>query len=188
MIFWRWPKCPGASLLQQAEDLAAGRARPAHDERLSVSAASERREGLDELSEVRARLAAYEMQIGQLSEMLSEMHTRLRNKNEVLNWMVKSRSWRITAWLRRLNFLSFKMRPELRQLEHISLHGRLEQPENGDRVAKYVKIKGWVYSEGSSISRVEAFLDTIPLGVLRHGAAASGRGGLPVTRTCQLRI
>jgi hypothetical protein len=36
----------------------------------------ERREGLDELSEVRARLAAYEMQIGQLSEMLSEMHTR----------------------------------------------------------------------------------------------------------------
>jgi hypothetical protein len=102
--------------------------------------------------------------------------------------MVKSRSWRITAWLRRLNFLSFKMRPELRQLEHFSLHGRLEQPENGDRVAKYVKIKGWVYSEGSSISRVEAFLDTIPLGVLRHAQPRLDVAVYPSPAPCQLRI
>jgi GT2 family glycosyltransferase len=166
--FLEMAEVSGASLLQQAEDLAEGCARPVQDESLSVASATRMRGGVDELSEARARLASYEMQIGQLSEMLSEMHTQLRNKNEVLNWMVKSRSWRITAWLRRLNFLSFKMRPELRQLEHVSLHGRLEQPENGDRVAKYVKIKGWVYSEGSSVVKVEAFLDTIPLGVLRH--------------------
>ncbi|MGI9106624.1 MAG: glycosyltransferase [Pyrinomonadaceae bacterium] len=159
----------GASLLQQAEELAEERTRPAQQERLSASQSLEIPESFDELSEARARLASYETQIGQLSEILSEMHTQLRNKNEILNWVVRSRSWRITAWLRRLSFLSLKMRPELRQLDHVSLHGALEKPEHGASVAKHIEIKGWVYSAGSTIVRVEAFLDTISLGFLRHG-------------------
>lgn len=122
-----------------------------------------------ELSEAHTRLVNYEMEIGQLSEILSEMHTQLRNKNEIINWMVRSRSWRITAMLRRLNFLRLKMRAGFRQAAHIALRGQLEKPGEDDAVSKHVQIKGWVYSSTSPVIKVEAFLDTISLGTLRYG-------------------
>ena len=122
----------------------------------------------DELSEAHARLANYEMQIGHLSEVLSEMHTQLRNKNEIINWMVRSRSWRITALLRRLNFLRLKLRPGLRRAEHVALRGKLELPKENDTVSQYVHIKGWVYSTNSPIRKVEAFMDTVSLGTLQY--------------------
>jgi GT2 family glycosyltransferase len=169
----------GELLLQQAEELGDAFSQSleliehadtsaASPSDLDISAVNLTQQA-DELSEAQARLANYEMQIGQLSEVLSEMHTQLRNKNEIINWMVRSRSWRITALLRRLNFLRLKLRPGIRRAEHVAMRGQLELPAADGSVSKYVQIKGWVYSTNSPVIKVEAFLDTISLGILQYG-------------------
>jgi GT2 family glycosyltransferase len=169
----------GELLLQQAEELSdtfthtleiieqTGDS-PASFSALDLSAAQLTQQA-DELSEANARLANYESEIARLSEILSEMRTQLRNKNEIINWIVRSRSWRITSVLRRLNFLRLKLRPGLRRAEQIALRGQLEKPKVDAVVAKFVQIEGWVYSSKSPIKHVEAFLDTISLGLLRYG-------------------
>lgn len=132
-----------------------------------------------ELSAARARHAEYEAQIAKLVGMLSEMHTQLIRKGEILNWITSSRSWRITSWLRRLNFVSLRLLPFLRGLKGASFEGALEKPSEGERVGDKISISGWVYSSSSPVSHVEAFLDTISLGILSYGsprhAVASAR-------------
>lgn len=169
----------GELLIQQAEELAdtythsleiienPGESAASLPE-LELSAVNLTQQAAD-LSEVHTRLANYEMELDQLNDILSEMHTQLRNKNEIINWIIKSRSWRITSMLRRLNFLRLKMRPGFRRAEHVALRGLLEKPAEESAVSKYVQIKGWVYSVKSPIIKVEAFLDTISLGTLRYG-------------------
>lgn len=169
----------GELLLQQAEELAddcphplEGVAHPATSgASLSESELSKLRlsEQAEELSEVHTRLANYESELGRLSEILSEMHTQLRNKNEIINWIVKSRSWRLTSALRRLNFLRLKIRPVFRRTEHGAMRGRLENPRKDDAVSRQVQVRGWVYSAKSPVVKVEAFLETISLGTLRYG-------------------
>lgn len=169
----------GELLLQQAEELSdtfthtleiieqTGES-SASFSALDLSAAQLTQQA-DELSEANARLANYESEIARLSEILSEMRTQLRNKNEIINWIVRSRSWRITSVLRRLNFLRLKLRPGLRRAEQIALRGQLEKPKVDSVVSKFVQIEGWVYSTKSPVKQVEAFLDTISLGFLRYG-------------------
>lgn len=169
----------GELLLQQAEELSdtfthtleiieqTGDS-PASFSALDLSAAHLTQQA-DELSEANARLANYESEIARLSEILSEMRTQLRNKNEIINWIVRSRSWRITSVLRRLNFLRLKLRPGLRRAEQIALRGQLEKPKVDSVVSTFVQIEGWVYSTKSPIKQVEVFLDTISLGFLRYG-------------------
>ena len=169
----------GELLLQQAEELSDTFTHTLEIiEQTDDSAASLSSLGLstaqltqqaDELSEANARLANYETEIARLSEILSEMRTQLRNKNEIINWIVRSRSWRITSVLRRLNFLRLKMLPGLRRAEQIALRGQLEKPKVDGAVSKFVQIEGWVYSIKSPVKKVEAFLDTISLGTLRYG-------------------
>lgn len=99
-----------------------------------------------------------------------ELRAQLKTKADMLNWITRSRSWRYTAWLRRVNFLSLNLRQRLPLLpERDTFHGALELPAEGDRVPGRIKIKGWAYSEGSRVICVEAFLDTISLGLLRYG-------------------
>ena len=122
----------------------------------------------EDVTAMRTRLEEYEARVGELGVMLSEMHSQLKNKNEILQWIVKSRSWRLTGWLRRLNFLSLRIRPELRHLKRVAFRGALEQPGEGVRVTRNLEIKGWAYSTAAPIIHVEAFLDTISIGTLRH--------------------
>ena len=169
----------GELLLQQAEELSDTFTQTLEiiehadesAESLSVSelSATQLAQQADELSEANARLTNYEMEIARLSEILSEMRTQLRSKNEIINWIVRSRSWRLTALLRRLNFLRLKMRPGFNRAEQVELHGQLDKPKVDDSVSKYVQIEGWAYSSKSPVIKVEAFLDTISLGTLRHG-------------------
>ncbi|MGA9996509.1 MAG: glycosyltransferase [Pyrinomonadaceae bacterium] len=125
-------------------------------------------EPTEDVSAMRARLEESEARLGEMGVMLSEMHSQLKNKNEILQWIVKSRSWRLTGWLRRLNFLSLRIRPGLRHLKRVAFRGALEQPGEGVRVTRNLEIKGWAYSTAAPIIHVEAFLDTISIGTLRH--------------------
>src|ERR1700742_310796 len=58
-----------------------------------------------ELLEAQARLCEYEARTAELQLLLSELQSQLTNKNDLLHWIMCSRSWRLTTWLRRLNFL-----------------------------------------------------------------------------------
>lgn len=118
---------------------------------------------------LQARLAEYEAQLGEVDALLTDLHAQLKNKNELLHWITRSRSWQMTTWVRRLNFLTLKMRPWPRRFTRNSFHGLVEQPSEGARVSGLLEISGWVYSDAAPVVRVEAFLDTISLGTLRYG-------------------
>ena len=101
--------------------------------------------------------------------LISELQLQIKNKADLLHWVTKSRAWRYTAWLRRLNFLLLRVSAWRRGLRAESFHGELERPGEGDEVSGRLEVEGWVYSDGSFIARVEVFLDTISLGTLSHG-------------------
>jgi GT2 family glycosyltransferase len=119
---------------------------------------------------MQSRQAEYEDQIAKLLGVVSELHTQLIHKGDILNWITRSRSWRITGWLRRLNFLSLRLLPVFRELKSPSFEGALERPAEVSRISNKLSVRGWVYSTSAPISHVEAFLDTISLGVLHYGS------------------
>ena len=123
-----------------------------------------------EESAIQARQAEYEAQIAKLLGVVSELHTQLIHKGDILNWITRSRSWRITGWLRRLNFLSLRLLPVFRELKSASFEGALERPADVSRIGNKLSVRGWVCSTSAPISHVEAFLDTISLGVLHYGS------------------
>src|SRR5438067_2607606 len=164
----RLPLASTVSAPQTAKRTAAGDAIAGPHTEPAVNAVPSEHSN-EQLTEARARLANYEAQTRQLFKMLAEAQAQLRVKHEIIQWIVNSRSWRITGWLRRLNFLSLRMRPELRAGERHAFHGALDSPEEGRTVTKYLEVRGWAYSAGARIVRVEAFLDTISLGALRYG-------------------
>ena len=99
----------------------------------------------------------------------SDLRARVKAQAEALHWITQSRSWRYTSWLRRLNFLLLRLRPRLGSFEAGSFNGALEKPGEDELISRHVEIRGWAYCEDAPIVRVEAFLDTISLGTLRHG-------------------
>lgn len=123
-----------------------------------------------ELSAARAQQAESEAQIARLLCMLSDVHTQLIKKGDILNWITNSRSWRVTSWVRRMNFLSLRLLPSFRELKGSAFRGALEKPSEEARVGDKISISGWVYSDAAPISHVEAFLDTISLGILNYGS------------------
>ncbi|HEX7177611.1 MAG TPA: glycosyltransferase [Pyrinomonadaceae bacterium] len=103
------------------------------------------------------------------AQVLTELRARVKAQAEALRWITLSRSWRYTSWLRRLNFLLLRLRTRLGSLQPASFHGALEQPAEVDEISQEIEIRGWAYSEGAAVVRVEAFLDTISLGPLCYG-------------------
>ena len=100
----------------------------------------------------------------------AELNAQVKTKADMLQWIMRSRSWRYKAWFRRLNFMLIRFRPQqLRLPERDPFRGALDAPDEGGLVTRRLEVRGWAYSEGASIVRVEVFLDTISLGSLRYG-------------------
>lgn len=99
----------------------------------------------------------------------AQMQARLQAKADMLQWILRSRSWRYTAWLRRACFLSLRFGPRLRKPGRDPFRGEVDSPTNEGLVSQRIRVEGWAYSEGSRVAYVEVFLDTISLGHVRYG-------------------
>jgi GT2 family glycosyltransferase/glycosyltransferase involved in cell wall biosynthesis len=130
----------------------------------------------DELSVLRARISAYELELKRLALLLSKLEAELSNKNDILLWITNSRSWRMTSWMRRLKFLIQPFRRSSGNLA--SFQGLLETPQENSKIARFLEVSGWVFSN-SPISRVEAFIDSIPVGTLQYGQARADISSYP---------
>jgi O-antigen biosynthesis protein len=122
----------------------------------------------DELIVLRERIAAYELELKRLANLLFRLEIELSNKNDILLWITNSRSWRMTSWMRRLKFLIQPFRGS--SGSSASFQGFLETPQENFKIAGFLEVSGWVFSN-NPISRVEAFLDSIPVGTLQYGQA-----------------
>ena len=144
----------------------------------------------EEVVETRARLSDAERRCRQLEESLSDVqtelarqqtellgaHRQLLKRDEVLRWMQTSRSWRVASSLRRLQQMAGQLRPLSQRLGrrlHLPVtddfRGALESPAEGARVSKELKVEGWVFSGGASVTLVEAFLGGDYLGTVSYG-------------------
>lgn len=99
----------------------------------------------------------------------AEMHAQIRAKADLLQWILSSRTWRYTSWLRRARFLSLRFGPRLRKPGRDPFRGELDSPADGGLVSQRIRVEGWAYSEGSRVANVEVFLDTLSLGHVRYG-------------------
>jgi GT2 family glycosyltransferase len=121
----------------------------------------------EQLAELRERIVAYESEMRQLAELLSKTDRDLARKSSMLHWIVSSRSWKLTAWLRKLKLLGQTLQKPLGQ--SVDFVGDLESPVEGSRVSEFVSVSGWIYSPARPIVKVEAFIDSIPAGALEYG-------------------
>lgn len=141
-----------------------------HDQAQDLSASDEWAAGRqnDELTVLRESNSAYERELKRLGHVLSRLETELSNKNDILLWITNSRSWKMTSWMRRLKFLIQPFRGS--SGSSTSFQGLLETPRANVNVTGTLEISGWVFSS-NPITRVEAFLDSIPVGTLQYGQA-----------------
>ncbi|HEV7797948.1 MAG TPA: glycosyltransferase, partial [Pyrinomonadaceae bacterium] len=121
----------------------------------------------ENLAETQARLAASEHEARELTHRLTTTDQALSRKRAMLNWIISSRSWKLTSSLRRLKFLSQKSRAGLQNSNQIL--GELESPVEGSVAPGYVEISGWAHSTAAPIVEIDAFIDGMPLGTLYHG-------------------
>ena len=149
------------------EDLVVGEAEVSNASTLLPVYEAQLAKQNEQLAELRDRLLAYEHEMRQLAQLLSRADRDLARKSAMLHWIVNSRSWKLTAWLRKLKLLGQTFqKPFGRSVDFI---GNLETPAEGSRVSDSVSVCGWVYSPTRPIVQVEAFIDGIPAGALEYG-------------------
>lgn len=137
------------------------------DHRAGVSPAAATSEPL--LSRPPADAPQPEAQPTAAGKSQAEVHAQIRMKADLLQWILNSRSWRYTGWLRRANFLSHRLAARLRKPGRDPFRGHLDSPADGGRVSQRMKVVGWAYSVGARVAYVEVFLDAISLGHVRYG-------------------
>jgi GT2 family glycosyltransferase len=118
----------------------------------------------EQLAELQTRSAAYEDETRELSRRLAIADQGLGRKQAMLNWIVNSRSWKLTSSLRQI-----KLRLRLRNSAHFV--GELESPAEASLAPGFVEISGWAYSTTGPIVGIEAFVDGVPIGTLDFGHA-----------------
>lgn len=121
----------------------------------------------EQSQELREKLSAYEGEMRQLSQMLSAADYEVAQKRAMLQWIISSRSWKLTSWLRVAKFLGQKFRKS--PFPNSAFVGEIESPAEDSRVSRFVEVSGWVHSPAGPIVAVEAFVDSVPLGALQFG-------------------
>ncbi len=131
-----------------------------------------------ELAELHTKLAASESESRELALRLTNADQALSHKRAMLNWIIKSRSWKLTSSLRHLKFVGEKSRTRLRNSAQIL--GELEGPAEASVAPGYVEISGWAYSTTPPITGVEAFIDGVPLGPVYYGQSRPDVSAYPL--------
>src|SRR3989441_3276470 len=124
--------------------------------------------------ELRAQLSASEDQVRKLEHTLAEERERAQRKTELLDFMSSFFSGPSTTPPRPSNLRETYQRIWRGRNGQESLQGNLNMPVEDFDVGGYLEINGWAYSTEAPISRVGAFLDNVPLGLLRYGEPAHG--------------
>jgi GT2 family glycosyltransferase len=121
----------------------------------------------ESLAETHARLTAAQTEARELAHRLTLADLALSRKRAMLNWIISSRSWKLTSPLRQLKF--FGERSRARLLKSTEVVGELESPGEGSLAPGSVEISGWAYSTAAPIVGIDAFIDGMPLGTLYYG-------------------
>ncbi|HYP01720.1 MAG TPA: glycosyltransferase [Pyrinomonadaceae bacterium] len=155
--------------VQAAEEQEAHRAQVSAYEAQAAHQANE----LDALA---ARLSNRESQLEQQAALLVSLRAQADKKDEVLEWIQTSGSWRMASMLRRLGGLKQQWRQygmKLARRVHLPVqpifYGLIEAPTEAANVAGELEIHGWVFSVSAPVVRIEAFLDDFYLGRLSYG-------------------
>lgn len=112
-------------------------------------------------------LTAYKNETRRLSNVLEKVERELANKRALLNWVLSSRSWRMTSWLRTAKFKLQEFRNSFRRTA--TFIGSIETPAAGIQVSDPIDVVGWAGSSAAPIVEVEAFVDSLPMGKLTYG-------------------
>jgi len=123
----------------------------------------------EEIRRLRAQSLAGQNKLSHIANALAEEHARLHSKKEILAWMSTSRSWQLTAPLRRWSLSKQHRRAKSTQLLRGGFRGFIDSPEEGAGSTGSLKVIGWASSSEAPISLVEVFLDNIRLGTPRYG-------------------
>ena len=131
---------------------------------------SELSASLSRVAETEAQLLANQAEFRKLTDQLTEGRLRLHTKKEILDWMSTSRSWKLTAPLRKLSLLRQQRGGHWsRESSQAIFHGLVDFPTEDSTVSTYLEVFGWAYSTEAPIVRVEAFIDNVRLGELSYG-------------------
>jgi hypothetical protein len=130
----------------------------------------ERQERISRISEMAeaemARSRAAEREAAQQQLRLSDTQLQLSRQSEAIEWLYKSRSWRIASALLRIS----GWRRNLRRLFRGTVfRGVLDFPQPTDTVSDWLEIRGWVYSKRARITGVQLFIGDMFLGNLAFG-------------------
>lgn len=114
------------------------------------------------------KVSSYEAEMLQLSQLLSAADYEVAQKRAMLQWIMNSRSWKVTSWMRALKFLGQRFRTSSFE-NSVDFVGELQHPAEGSRVSRFVDVTGWVHSSVAPVEAVEVFIDSVPLGTLDYG-------------------
>lgn len=113
------------------------------------------------------RFVSYEAEILQLSQWLATAEYEVGQKRAMLQWIMSSRSWKMTSWLRAIKFLVQRVRASTLK-DDAEFLGDLETPVAGSRISSFVNVSGWAHSLHDRIETVEVFLESLPIGTLQY--------------------
>lgn len=143
----------------------SARRSPAHDPVMAQQLAHAQAR----LAELEAQLQIYDLTVAEMREQ----QARVEKSAEVSDWVQTSRSWRLLANLRNTveDSLPVRLARRLRHPFRAEWKGALELPVEGATLedAGVLEVAGWVFSAGTPVTRLEAFLDGAYLGKLRYG-------------------
>jgi GT2 family glycosyltransferase len=111
----------------------------------------------------------YEARLAELRRALAETQEQLSNKTKILRWILNSRSWKLTNWLRANKVLNQKNLFRQLKLKEDCFSGALESPSENAGISGAVEITGWAYSSEAPVASVEVLLDYISVGKLNWG-------------------
>ena len=128
-------------------------------------------------TQVEQRAAAYaeiQSHLMQRNAAIVEVHSQLLSKDEVLNWIQTSRSWKAITSLRYLYYRSgSSVNNVLRRLKlpaRDTFKGAIETPAPDANCSRYIDVSGWIATAGGRVTLVEAFLDGFFLGAVRYSS------------------
>jgi len=178
------------NISQQAAELEYGRTQLTGYEGQLAQRTADMAEQFEEIKNQRANLLELQKQLARHQEQLKASRAQtatqatsrekaeaslfgtqlqLRQKNEVLDWILTSRAWRLVALVRSCERLAYRIRSRIPGQGRVGIIGALQVPTVVD--SDSFEIVGWVFSTEALITRVEAFLDNQFVGVLSYHVA-----------------
>lgn len=168
-------RAEGEALLSRgAEELAAARARMSELEMQSTELKRQAAELQTQVEQHAAAHAEIQSHLIQRNAAIVELHSQLLSKDEVLNWIQTSRSWKALTSLRYLYYRSgSSVNHLLRRLKlpaRDTFKGAIESPAQDANCSTYIDVSGWIATAGGRVTLVEAFLDGFFLGAVRYSS------------------